>query len=160
MVLVGFLSRALVVLAAYVVPAYRCFKAMEYKGAQRLRFWCQYWMVITIFTVLEGFLDAFVSWMPLYTSLKVFFIIYLWHPQTEGATPLYQSTVRPTVVLHQGKIDDFLEDAKDFARSYMESHLQQIKQAAVGLVLSSMQQQGVKNSRQMEMKYKESMGKN
>lgn len=38
--------RTLVIALGYVYPAYKCFKALEKKKPEGIRFWCEYWCVM------------------------------------------------------------------------------------------------------------------
>eukprot|EP00250_Pteridium_aquilinum_P015031 c22340_g1_i2 orf=88-714(+) len=78
------ITRALIMAVGYVYPAYKCFKCVEMNrpDVEQLRFWCQYWIIIAVVTVLERLGDTFVSWLPLYSEAKLAFIIFLWSPRT------------------------------------------------------------------------------
>jgi receptor expression-enhancing protein 1/2/3/4 len=81
----SFLTRGIIMLLGYVYPAYECFKIVERKKPEleHLRFWCQYWIIIAVLTVLERVGDILVSWVPMYSEAKLAFIIYLWYPKTK-----------------------------------------------------------------------------
>ncbi|KAI5073170.1 hypothetical protein GOP47_0011183 [Adiantum capillus-veneris] len=106
------ITRALIMVVGYVYPAYKCFKCVEMNrpDVEQLRFWCQYWIIIAIVTVLERLGDTFVSWLPLYSEAKLAFIIYLWCPKTLGTTYVYSSFLRPLVATHEGDIDRNLNE--------------------------------------------------
>lgn len=106
------ITRAVIMAVGYVYPAYKCFKCVEMNRSdvEQLRFWCQYWMIIAIVTVLERLGDAFVSWLPLYSEAKLAFIVYLWHPRTMGTMYVYSTFLRPLVANHEGDIDRNLNE--------------------------------------------------
>eukprot|EP00250_Pteridium_aquilinum_P015032 c22340_g1_i3 orf=88-507(+) len=106
------ITRALIMAVGYVYPAYKCFKCVEMNrpDVEQLRFWCQYWIIIAVVTVLERLGDTFVSWLPLYSEAKLAFIIFLWSPRTLGTTFVYSSFLRPLVATHEGDIDRNLNE--------------------------------------------------
>ncbi|OAE25401.1 hypothetical protein AXG93_4620s2160 [Marchantia polymorpha subsp. ruderalis] len=98
----------------YLYPAYECFKSVEKNrpDMEHLRFWCQYWMIIALVTVMERLGDALISWLPMYSEAKLFFIIYLWYPKTRGTTYIYATFVRPFVAQHEYEIDRNLNELR------------------------------------------------
>lgn len=91
----------------YAYPAYECYKTVEKNKPEieQLRFWCQYWILVAVMSVLERFSDAFISWLPMYSEAKLAFIIYLWYPRTKGTTYVYDSFFKPYVAKHETEID-------------------------------------------------------
>ncbi|VAI03671.1 unnamed protein product [Triticum turgidum subsp. durum] len=76
-----FLSRVLLLLFGYAMPAFECFKTVEARpnDAHMLRFWCQYWIIVAMVIAVE----SFISWMPMYGEIKLAFFVYLWYPKTK-----------------------------------------------------------------------------
>ncbi|KAH9657260.1 HVA22-like protein i [Citrus sinensis] len=91
----------------YAYPAYECFKAVEKNKPEieQLLFWCQYWVLVAVFTVGERVADTFISWLPMYSEAKLAFFIYLWYPKTKGTTYVYNVLLRPYVAKHEKEID-------------------------------------------------------
>lgn len=81
------------------------------------------------------------NWIPLYKPLKVLGMIYLWHPQTEGATPIYQRTLRPVLVKHQRHVDRVVKQGKDWVDVHLGGHVRRIQKTVMGAVESGFQQQ-------------------
>ncbi|XP_078440202.1 putative HVA22-like protein g [Wolffia australiana] len=110
----SFLTRVLAMALGYAYPAYECFKIVEKNKPEieQLRFWCQYWILVAILTVLEKFGDAFVSWLPMYSEAKLAFFIYLWYPKTRGTTYVYETFLQPIVSKHEPEIDRTLLELK------------------------------------------------
>lgn len=109
------ITRSLIVVFGYAYPAYQCFKTLEKNkvGIPELRFWCQYWVIVAIFSVLERFLDIFVSWIPFYRAIKLVMYIFLWHPGTKGSSYIYDTVVQPFVSKHESKIDRGIAELKE-----------------------------------------------
>ncbi|KAL3702189.1 hypothetical protein R1sor_020211 [Riccia sorocarpa] len=108
------ITRAVIMVLGYLYPAYECFKTVEKNrpDMEHLRFWCQYWMIIALVTVMERLGDALISWLPMYSEAKLFFIIYLWYPKTRGTTYIYATFVRPFVAQHEPEIDRNLNELR------------------------------------------------
>jgi receptor expression-enhancing protein 1/2/3/4 len=43
--------------------------------------------------------------LPFYYEAKVAFVVYLWHPRTQGALYLYTNVISPVLRKHEGLID-------------------------------------------------------
>ncbi|XP_010024639.2 putative HVA22-like protein g isoform X2 [Eucalyptus grandis] len=117
----NFIIRCLLFVFGYVYPAFQCYKTMAKntevakngEQTKELRQWCQYWIIVTMFTVLERFADVLISWLPMYWEpLKLGFIIYLWHPKTEGTGHVYETLQDQFMKKHESKIDEKLEEWK------------------------------------------------
>lgn len=50
--------------------------------------------------------------LPMYYTAKVAFVIYLWHPKTQGAISLYTHTVKPLLQQNEALIDQYFEGGK------------------------------------------------
>ena len=85
---------------------------MHKKSPEKLRGWCIYWLVLATFTVFERLTDAFLFFLPLYHEAKVAFVVYLWHPKSQGALYIYDKFVGPTLSKHEGSIDRKIEDVQ------------------------------------------------
>ncbi|GAY67737.1 hypothetical protein CUMW_258900 [Citrus unshiu] len=103
----SFLSTPLLMVFGYAYPAYECFKAAEKNkpDTEQLLFWCQYWVLVAVFTVGDRVGDTFISWLPMYSKAKLAFFIYLWYPKTKGTDYVYNVSLRPYVAKHEKEID-------------------------------------------------------
>ncbi|CAM6083838.1 unnamed protein product [Calypogeia fissa] len=125
----------------YLYPAYECYKCVEQKrpDGQYLRFWCQYWMIIALITVLERLGGAFIPFIPMYLEAKLAFFVYLWYPKTRGTTYIYYTFVRPFFAGHEEEIDETLNEFQTRAghlavsywqrtSAYVQSHFLELLQ--------------------------------
>lgn len=116
-----FINRCLILLLGYAYPGFECYKIVEKNRVdiEELRFWCKYWIILALFTVLEKFADIFIAWLPMYGEMKLVLIIYLWYPKTKGSGFVYETVLRPYVSQHENDIDRKLLEWKarvwDFA---------------------------------------------
>ncbi|KAL6642295.1 hypothetical protein ACP70R_020476 [Stipagrostis hirtigluma subsp. patula] len=100
------LSKILLLLFGYAMPAFECFKTVETRpnDAHMLRFWCQYWIIVAMVIAFE----SLISWMPMYSEIKLAFFVYLWYPKTKGSDVVYDTFVRPIVMQYEPNIEQRL----------------------------------------------------
>ncbi|XP_075491647.1 putative HVA22-like protein g [Primulina tabacum] len=112
-----FVTAGLILILGYAYPALQCFKSMEKNRVeiQELRFWCQYWIIVAILTILEKVGDVLVSWIPIYGELKLALFIFLWYPKTKGSGFIYESMLRPYVRKHELDIERSLLEFRERA---------------------------------------------
>ncbi|XP_008784097.1 putative HVA22-like protein g [Phoenix dactylifera] len=107
-------TAVLVMLFGYAYPAFECFKTLEQsqrsrdRKVEQLRFWCQYWVIVAIVTIIEKFGGPFVSWLPMYGEAKLAFFVYLWYPKTKGSDLVYDAFLRPIVMQYEPNIEQRL----------------------------------------------------
>ncbi|KAI4370152.1 hypothetical protein MLD38_018529 [Melastoma candidum] len=96
--------------AGYAYPAFQCFKTLEKNKVkiEELRFWCKYWIIIALVTVVERSADVFIAWVPFYGELKLALVVYLWHPRFSGSRHVYDKMLRPFLAKHGKYIDESL----------------------------------------------------
>ncbi|XP_064967970.1 putative HVA22-like protein g [Musa acuminata AAA Group] len=106
--LAEYITRLLVVVFGYAYPAFECFKTLEQGqgNAQQLRFWCQYWIIVAILTVIEMPGNFLVSLLPMYGEAKLAFLVYLWYPKTKGTDVVYETFLRPLVMQYEPDIEE------------------------------------------------------
>ncbi|CAK9180582.1 unnamed protein product [Ilex paraguariensis] len=108
------INRGLVLVLGYAYPAFECFKTVEKNKVEieDLSFWCQYWIIVALLTVLERIGDVFVSWFPMYGEMKLALFIYLWYPKTKGSGYIYETFLRPYVAKHETDIERNLQELR------------------------------------------------
>ncbi|KAL3839342.1 hypothetical protein ACJIZ3_023933 [Penstemon smallii] len=112
-----FITSSLLLILGYAYPAFQCFKTIEKNRVENseLRFWCQYWIIVAVITVLEKIGDIFISWLPMYGEMKLALFIYLWYPKSKGTGYVYDTLLRPYVSKHETYIDRSLYEFRDRA---------------------------------------------
>lgn len=74
--------------------------------------------------------------IPFYSWFRLFFLLYLILPQTQGARVLYQSHVHPFLYENELAIDEFISSAHDRAKAagltYLKQAIEFIKQNLLG----------------------------
>ncbi|PKI37550.1 hypothetical protein CRG98_042063 [Punica granatum] len=141
----------------YAYPAFQCFKALERHRANNdeLRFWCQYWIIMALLTILERVADVIISWLPMYGELKLAFIIYLWYPKTKGTGYIYEAMLRPFMTNHETdlekKLPEWRAKAWDLAIFYWQN-CSDLGQSAIFQVFEYMAGQSGKYSKSSSKK--------
>lgn len=65
-----------------------------------------------LFTVGVQISDRFIFWVPMYCEAKVGFVVYLWHPRTQGAMYIYETFIAPFLAKHEPDIDRHLDETR------------------------------------------------
>ncbi|KAA0043834.1 hypothetical protein IC582_009239 [Cucumis melo] len=109
-----FLVRFLLMIFGYCYPAFQCYKVVVKSPiqVQELLYWCQFWIIVAILTVVERIADVFVGWFPMYGELKLALFIYLWYPKTMGSGYVFDQLLRPLVDSNDKDIEKMLLDLR------------------------------------------------
>merc|ERR1712070_1116391 len=78
-----------------------------------------YWVVLGIFEIVDHFAGFILAIIPFYYVLKMFAIIFLFHPSTNGATWVYDNWLRPHLlegIKHVNSFEKQVTDTIDSAR--------------------------------------------
>ena len=86
-------------------PVFMSFYALESEGADDDKQWLTYWVVFGLWTILDQFAGVLLSFIPFYYVLKVTMLIWMFHPQTQGALFIYNNFILPTIKKYQSQID-------------------------------------------------------
>jgi len=102
----------------FLYPAYASIKAIETKEKDDDTKWLTYWVVYSVFSLLEFFADIFFFWIPFYWFFKCVFLVYCFAPvPNNGSVTIYYKILRPYVLKYESKIDSGLNKAKDAAKT-------------------------------------------
>ncbi|KAH7484656.1 hypothetical protein PRIC1_003971 [Phytophthora ramorum] len=111
-------------LVGFIYPAYMSFKAINTPGTGDDTQWLTYWVVYAFFNLTESLTDLVLSWIPFYFFFKIAFLVWSYHPSTQGSNVIYNSLIKPYVAPHVGQIDSALkrgeQAAKDVAAKIQE----------------------------------------
>jgi receptor expression-enhancing protein 5/6 len=55
--------------------------------------------------------------IPFYFFFKVGFLVWAYHPSTQGSTVIYNSFIKPYIAPHVSRIDSVLKSTTDAAKS-------------------------------------------
>mmetsp|Transcript_624 Transcript_624/g.1170 ORF Transcript_624/g.1170 Transcript_624/m.1170 type:complete len:137 (-) Transcript_624:155-565(-) len=109
--------RPLFVVLGFLYPAYQSYKALESDRLDAAAEWLTYWVIFSLFSVLESVASFLVSWIPFYNVLKLMFLLWLLLPRFKGASKLYQALVQPIIRKHESKIDQSISQGYETAMS-------------------------------------------
>uniref|UniRef100_A0A0D9W4R8 HVA22-like protein n=1 Tax=Leersia perrieri TaxID=77586 RepID=A0A0D9W4R8_9ORYZ len=136
-----FLTKALTVLFGYAIPALECFKAIEQRPGRtdQLRFWCQYWIILVILVIFDDIAGVLTSNIPMYSELKLAFLVYLWYPQTRGTDIVYETFLRPLVMQYEPSIEERLRYLRANAGDILIFYLKNFTERGYDLFLRGME---------------------
>jgi len=106
-------SRTVCGVVGALYPGYMSYKAIKNTDVREYKRWMEYWTVYSFFLVAELFLDVFVSWLPFYYEGKILFMV--WLMMGGGARMVFRQFLKPTLALHEDKIDEQFEMMKKTA---------------------------------------------
>merc|ERR1711964_494791 len=92
----------------FIYPAYASFKSLDSKRTDDDRQWLTYWVVYCCFSLIEGFLEYVLFWVPFYYPIKLAFLFYLSSPRPRvrcrfipsSSSPSSTHTWQSSMVLH------------------------------------------------------------
>jgi len=133
-----FTSRIVSALAAFLYPGYASYKTLSQRPASEadLERWLMYWSVLGCVVGVEYVAEWLVSWIPLYSTFKAIFFLYLALPQTQGSTYIYIVHLRPFFAKHEGRIDMAITEVRVKAYNFLQEKARSIWAAVIN-VLSS-----------------------
>lgn len=94
-----------------VYPAYATYKAVAQQQQPLQRKWVTYWIVYTLFSVVESLGEGVLSWLPLYFEVKLLLILWLVLPSFDGASIMYSKLIVPFFTRYEQNIDEVVEGA-------------------------------------------------
>eukprot|EP01066_Platyproteum_vivax_P009131 Platyproteum_vivax@DN3994_c0_g1_i1.p1 len=100
-------------LVGFLYPAFMSFKAIESSDTDDDKMWLTYWVVYAAFSVVEVFTDYVLFWIPMYYLIKIVFLVWLFHPQTQGAISVYSYVIAPILKQTSNQFDslgNYMED--------------------------------------------------
>jgi len=131
-------SRIVSALAAFLYPGYASYKTLSQRPASEaeLEHWLMYWSVLGCVVGVEYLAEWLVSWIPLYTTFKAIFFLYLALPQTQGSTYIYTVHLRPFFVTHEGQIDMAIAEVRGRAYRFLQEKARSIWAAMITALTS------------------------
>jgi hypothetical protein len=76
-------------------------------------YWLSYWCVYGLFRLLEFGTDLTLYWLPYYEPLKVLFLVWSFHPATQGCSLAYRWVISPLFLPREAAIDRAIERLAD-----------------------------------------------
>jgi len=79
---------------AFAYPAYMSFKAVDSAEPTDDTQWLTYWVVFSLFSIVENVMSFLVTWVPFYFMIKCCFFAWLYHPRFMGAGLVYKQVIK------------------------------------------------------------------
>ena len=93
----------------FIYPTYSSIDAIESDDTEDDRRLLTYWVVYSMFSFIEIFVDSLLILVPFYYLLKFAFLLWCMHPRTRGTDFIYRKFFRPSFRKNSKKIDTFLK---------------------------------------------------
>ena len=104
LVMLGIGNTYITCLLGVAYPCFKSFLALESKGADDDKQWLTYWVVFGLFNIVDQFAGFILHFIPFYFFLKLIFLVYLFHPDTQGATSIYNWYILPKMKQYEKHI--------------------------------------------------------
>jgi receptor expression-enhancing protein 1/2/3/4 len=138
------ISRATILVAGILYPAYSSFKAVRARSHREYTQWMMYWIVFAMFQAAEVLTDTFLSWLPFYFEAKIVLVLWLVLPITQGSKQLYRVVIHPFLVRHETEIDETLQNIGEKGKKVLGKVTKHgINLAATTVVTSAIKGQAV-----------------
>lgn len=85
----------------FIYPAYMSFKALESPDINDDKLWLTYWLIYASMAIYRVTLGAVFRIIPFYDLIRLFFYIYLFHPNTQGAVTIYDSLFKSLILIYE-----------------------------------------------------------
>ena len=113
----------------FLYPAYITAKVIRHwsdETEEEGKFWLKYWMVYGLVYLTEVLFLPVLRIIPYYYVLKVVFLVWLFHPDTQGACLIYTKTVKAFLETYEPKIEERLApiqrfDSQEFLKNTFKS---------------------------------------
>lgn len=84
-----------------------------------------YWSVLSVVVLVESWTSFILVWVPFYAYMRLFFLLYLVLPQTQGARHIYDTYLYPYLDDNETAIEEFIANSHDRLRAAGLSYLKQ-----------------------------------
>eukprot|EP00892_Ulva_mutabilis_P006646 jgi/Ulvmu1/4353/UM002_0078.1 len=113
----GIVSGLVINLCSFLLPGYFSFRSLE--SHSHVETWFTYWVVFSIFSVVEHWLWFLLSRIPGYPVAKIAMICWLQFSNAQGAQLVYRRLLLPALRQYQPTIDRYLEMGESSVRKQM-----------------------------------------
>ncbi|KAI8965137.1 TB2/DP1, HVA22 family-domain-containing protein [Daldinia sp. FL1419] len=100
-------------IASFLFPLFASYKALKTSDPAQLTPWLMYWSVLSCALLVESWLEFILYWVPFYSYMRLFFLLYLVLPQTQGARMLYETYLHPYLEENEAAIEEFIASSHD-----------------------------------------------
>ena len=115
LVMLGIGNTYITCLLGVAYPCFMSFLALESNGADDDKQWLTYWVVFGLFNILDQFAGFILTFIPFYFFLKLVFLVWLFHPSSQGATTIYNNYILPNMSQYEKHIAGIEKSVADAA---------------------------------------------
>ncbi|KAI0593244.1 TB2/DP1, HVA22 family-domain-containing protein [Biscogniauxia sp. FL1348] len=104
-----------------------------------------YWSVLSCVVLVESWTQFILVWVPFYSWMRMFFLLWLVLPSTQGARQLYEAYLHPYLAENEAAIEEFIAGAHDRLKAkgiaYLQQAIELVRTRFLGLPPREIQQQ-------------------
>jgi len=120
-ILTGYAANPLCNLVGFLYPVYASFKALKTRETEDDTQWLTYWVVYGCLQVLESFLGFIIRRMPIYSIVKLLFLMWCFLPPTKGASFIFRVVILPILNKYEANIDADVEEVEAFVEGALQN---------------------------------------
>lgn len=109
-ILIGFCENFFSNFIGIFYPLFGSLKALETDAIEDDKMWLTYWVVFSLYFVIEMVVGFLLKKIPFYYILKVGIFVYLFMPQTRGAETIYKKLIKSMFIKCERNVDKLLND--------------------------------------------------
>ncbi|KAI1760237.1 TB2/DP1, HVA22 family-domain-containing protein [Hypoxylon sp. FL1150] len=123
--------------ASFLFPLFASYKALKTSDPAQLTPWLMYWSVLSCALLVESWTEFILVWIPFYSYMRLFFLLYLVLPQTQGARVLYETYLHPYLEENETAIEDFIASSHDRLKAagmaYLKRAIETLRTQVLGM---------------------------
>ncbi len=114
-IFIGYLDKYITCLVGIVIPTICSIRTMETKDYEDIKQWLTYWAVFGVFSFVDLIGSEGLKFIPFYFVIKIIFLIWLFMPNTKGASKIYDNLISKCFNKYKSQIDEF--DSKYYSNA-------------------------------------------
>ncbi|KAI1839832.1 hypothetical protein JX266_013958 [Neoarthrinium moseri] len=103
------LLHTLSALVSLLYPLLATYNALKTSRTTPLKEWLMYWSVLSVILLAESFVKPVLDQIPLYSTSRLVFILYLLLPESRGHRHLFETYLRPSLDTHEQSIQTVIQ---------------------------------------------------
>ncbi|KAF2673422.1 hypothetical protein BT63DRAFT_155975 [Microthyrium microscopicum] len=107
-------------------PLFAAYKALKTPTPATLAPWLTFYATLSVINLLENTVAYPLTYLPLYSWVRMFGYLYLLMPAPQGATKVYTTYIEPYLINYETEIEDFISNSHEHLKTM---GLQYFKQA-------------------------------
>ena len=138
-VLIGYLDFYITTIVGIVYPAFWSVRAIESEETGDDKQWLTYWVVFSLFSIIDLFSGFILKFIPYYFFLKLLFLIWLFMPNLRGATFVYDKFLIKLFKKYEKQLEQVGEKIIGQAEQMKKEGTQMIKDNQGKIISAGMQ---------------------